>query len=135
MPPAVPALWKDMGPCTGATGTVVLAAVVSYPNPTTTGNTTLYYEITGTTNSANGSSPFVADPGATVSLKIYTVAARMVWSRTLMGQDAISGQHNFAWNGKDNSGAQLANGVYYYVAVLKTQGGQDMKKTPILILR
>src|SRR5207247_11274533 len=117
-------------------GKVILSKVLSYPNPSTTGNTTLYYEIQGVTDSGTVQPEMlVQDPSATVHLKIYTIAERMVWSKNLTGQDTAAGSHNVAWNVKDSQGADLSNGVYYYVVTLKSKGGDGSKRTPILILR
>ncbi len=136
-PPVVPALWKNLGACSGVAGKITLTSAVSYPNPSTTGNATLYYKIQGLDSAGNTLDPSVTieDPNATVTLKIYSLASRMVWSRILSGQDAVSGEHNFAWNGKDMTGVSLANGVYYYMVTLKSQGNSNVKKSPLLILR
>ena len=136
-PPVVPALWKDLGPCTGAAGKISLVSAVSYPNPSTTGNTTLYYQIQGnsTTGSVVSSEGVVSEPGSVVYLKIYSTAGRLIWSKTMTGQDTVSGDHNVAWNCKDASGVNLANGVYYYTVTLKTPENQDTKKVPLLILK
>lgn len=136
-PPVVPALWQDLGACASTAGTLSVANIVSYPNPSTTGNTTLFYKIQGTGASGTklDSSVVVEEAGATVFLKIYSVAGRMVWSKTVSGQDAASGEHNFAWNGKDLAGVSLANGVYYYTVTLKTPQGQDVQRMPLLIMR
>ena len=136
MPPVVPALWKDLGPCVTSSGTVSLVEAVSYPNPSTTGNTMLYYKIAGT-SSGNGTAAqgLTEESGATVDIKIYTVAGRKVWSRTLSGMEAASGEHNLAWNGKDEMGVSLANGVYYYAVTLKTPQGPNVIRKPLLILK
>jgi hypothetical protein len=136
-PPVVPALWKDLGPCTGAAGKISLVSAVSYPNPSTTGNTTLYYQIQGnsTTGSVVSSEGVVSEPGSVVYLKIYSTAGRLIWSKTMTGQETVSGDHNVAWNCKDASGVNLANGVYFYTVTLKTPENQDTKKVPLLILR
>jgi hypothetical protein len=47
-----------------------------------------------------------------VQLEIFDVSGRLVRSLASGHQDA--GTHQVTWNGRDNSGSQLANGVYYY---------------------
>jgi flagellar hook assembly protein FlgD len=137
MPPVVPALWKDLGPCPGTTGVVTLSKIVNYPNPVTTQNTTLYYEIQGTSSSSTNGSVVntVVESGANVSIKIITVAGRMIWSRALSGQDAVSGEHHLSWDCKDGMGVNLADGVYYYQVTLKAGGATKTKTTPMLILK
>lgn len=137
MPPVVPALWKDLGPCPGTSGVVTLNKVVSYPNPATGGNTTLYYQIVGSPSSGSTGTTVstIAESGSAVSLKIITVAGRMVWSRNLSGQDAVSGEHQIAWNCKDVMGVNLADGVYYYQVTLKAGGQSQTKTSPLLILK
>lgn len=136
-PPVVPALWKDLGACAGTAGTIALTSAVSYPNPMTNGNAVLYYKIQGLNSLGETLDPSITveDPTAVVELRIYTLAARKVWSRALSGQDAVSGEHHVAWNGADSQGIPLANGVYYYAVTLKTSANQNVKKIPLLILR
>ena len=45
------------------------------------------------------------------SLKVYNIAGQVI--RTLDGK-GNAGQNNVTWNGMDNSGRQVANGVYLY---------------------
>jgi len=35
---------------------------------------------------------------------------------------------NFIWDGKDKSGAQVAEGVYFYIAIAKSLSGKEIKK-------
>ena len=45
------------------------------------------------------------------SLKIYNIAGQVI--RTLDSK-GVAGQNTVTWNGLDNSGRQVANGVYLY---------------------
>ena len=47
-----------------------------------------------------------------VSLDIFDVSGRLVRKLTSGNRDA--GTHQVSWNGRDDSGSRLANGVYYY---------------------
>jgi hypothetical protein len=50
---------------------------------------------------------------ARVSLHVYDVAGRLV--RTLLAEEPREqGRHRFTWRGRDNSGREVATGVYYY---------------------
>ena len=57
------------------------------------------------------------------TVKIYTVAGRLI--RTLEDQNVV----NFVmihWDGRDEDGKEVANGVYYYKLRLKRQGRKDI---------
>lgn len=47
-----------------------------------------------------------------VSIKIYNMLGQEV--RTLVNEQRNEGNHSIIWNGKDNSGNQLASGTYIY---------------------
>ncbi len=56
-----------------------------------------------------------------VQIKIYTVAGRLI--KTL--RDAQSAHRiNIVWDGKDDDGSDVANGIYLYKVVLSSQDGQ-----------
>ena len=50
--------------------------------------------------------------GADAALSIYDIRGRLVWNRDLSGLGA--GSHKVAWEGSDDSGAQVSSGVYFY---------------------
>jgi hypothetical protein len=52
----------------------------------------------------------MAAPGP-VSLEIYNVNGQLV--RTLVAGNIDAGSHSVIWNGRDNSGARAARGVYF----------------------
>lgn len=68
----------------------------NYPNPFQ-GRTTIEYEV-----SSNDQ----------VSIKIYDTLGRQV--RRLVDRSHAPGTHNVQWDGKDDGGAPLAAGVYFY---------------------
>lgn len=49
---------------------------------------------------------------APVELRVYDAAGRCV--RTLVDAETGPGMHRAAWNGRDDSGSQLASGIYFY---------------------
>jgi len=114
MPPVVPALWKDLGPC-GSTPTSALATLaqpVVYPNPVTSSTTNIQLPITNVAN---------------VEVQMFTISFREV--RTIdiprvMG-DSLTVQL------MDKNGVNLANGLYYFV--IHADGQKWMTK--VLVLR
>lgn len=56
-----------------------------------------------------------------VQIKIYTVAGRLI--KTLRDAQA-SHRINVAWDGKDDDGSDVANGIYLYKVILSSQDGQ-----------
>lgn len=79
-----------------------LSAVMNYPNP-------LRNETTFTFA--------VSQPSATVTIKIYTLAGRLI--RTLEGGEANAGFNMVQWDGYDADGDRLANGVYLYKVIAR----------------
>lgn len=63
-----------------------------------------------------------------VILKIYDIAGRMI--RTLVDNTQNPGYYSVNWNGKDDSGKNLASGVYFY---RMTAGGFRSSKKMILV--
>jgi hypothetical protein len=112
MPPAVPALWKDMGPC-GSTPTSVVShgTPVIYPNPVTSSNVTLQLPVSNTTS---------------VKVQIFTIAFREVQNQTVV----VNGD-SLSLSMVDRSGVSLANGLYYLV--IQADGQKWVNK--LLILR
>ncbi len=92
--------------------------VVNYPNPFST-STRFVYTLTG------GVLPEV------FKIYIYTVSGRLVKVIDLMETgDVRIGQNitNYAWDGRDEQGDLLANGVYLYKVVIKMPGEAELKK-------
>lgn len=111
MPPAVPALWKDLGPC-GSTPTVIAPTpVVMYPNPATGDTTTL---------SLPGPGP------ANVTVEIFTLSMREV--RTIRVQQASGSLEVRLY---DKGGMPLANGLYYFRVTV----GGSVRILKLLVLR
>lgn len=66
---------------------------------------------------------FALPKDASVSLKIYDVLGREV--RTLINSDVAAGTNTIEWNGKNNTGAQVASGMYIYrIEARQQDGGQ-----------
>ncbi len=92
-----------------------LSNVLNYPNPFST-STCFIYTMTG------------AETPASFKIQIMTVSGRVVREITNAEfGDLRAGTHrsDFCWDGKDEYGDQLANGVYLYRVVAKKTDGSD----------
>ncbi|HET9233641.1 MAG TPA: C25 family cysteine peptidase, partial [Candidatus Eisenbacteria bacterium] len=72
---------------------VSFTSVYAYPNPLTTDTDVV----------------FTLDRDVQVTLRIYSVSGRLVQHTTLSG---APGQNGYHWNGRDQAGDPVANGVY-----------------------
>jgi hypothetical protein len=81
--------------------------VVNYPNP--------FSRSTVFTFQRTGSDPI------DVEVKIYSIAGRLLQS---LQRYAITDSFvNILWDGKDHDGSELANGIYFYKLVARSQDG------------
>lgn len=96
---------------------VVLNDVVNYPNPFRQKT-----EFTFRTNI----------PGAEYTLKIYTIAGRLIEKLEGITDDNYN---SIPWNGLDRDGNELANGVYLYKITLKHDGKVKEKIEKMVVLR
>jgi hypothetical protein len=125
-----------------------VASVIAYPNPSTGNGVNLAVSLsgsgTGTTASAiakgklvSGSSASLGiDPSAIITLKVYTLAGRLIWSETVPGSTfGTSGNHDVFWNEKDLAGGNLANGLYIVAVTVKSQGQTTTTTAKLLVLR
>jgi hypothetical protein len=62
-----------------------------------------------------------------VSLRVYDVSGKLV--RTLIDQNIEAGTHSVVWDSRDNTGKQVASGIYFY----RLQG-QDQSVTKKMIV-
>ncbi len=94
-----------------------LSNIFNYPNPFST-STCFVYTMTGVETPAN------------FKIQIMTVSGRVVREITTAEfGDLRAGTHisNFCWDGRDEFGDQLANGVYLYRVVAKKSDGTDFE--------
>ena len=61
-------------------------------------------------------------------LRVFDVSGRLV--RTLVNEQQAAGEHDVVWDGSDDSGGELASGVYFYE--LRTDGGRESRKALLL---
>lgn len=64
-----------------------------------------------------------------VRMELMDVAGRRV--RTLVDEPRIAGHHTVTWNGRDDQGRQLSNGVY----LLRFAAGSYLARQKVLVLR
>jgi hypothetical protein len=94
-----------------------LSNVLNYPNPFST-STCFVYTLTG------------AEPPAHFKIQIMTVSGRVVREITEAEFGPLrTGTHrsDFCWDGRDEYGDQLANGVYLYRVSAKKADGADFE--------
>ena len=68
-----------------------------------------------------------------VTMKIYTVSGRLI--RTIEDASARRGYNETDWDARDENGERLANGVYFYKAIVKTDAHKIEKIGRLAILR
>jgi hypothetical protein len=86
-----------------------LLNVFNYPNPFKT-NTYFTFEIRG------------IQPPEEFYLKIYTIAGRLIKEITVPQSSLTVGFNHLFWDGRDEDGDEVANGVYFYKIVTKNNG-------------
>jgi hypothetical protein len=110
----------------------------SFPNPSTGTGTTLTFNVNGSSTGTSASDlgdALLSDPNATITLTIYTLSLRSIWSETLPGSTyGIAGKHEVYWNEKDLKGAGLSNGVYLLKVTITSNGQTSSTIGKILIL-
>jgi hypothetical protein len=55
-------------------------------------------------------------------IKVYTVAGRLIRNISIPQSDLRVGFNTFYWNGRDQDGDEVANGVYFYKIIAKNNG-------------
>jgi hypothetical protein len=95
-----------------------ISNVFNYPNPFTT-STQFVYTLTG------------AEPPQDYTIQVMTVSGRIVRELTELDLGPLRiGTHRteLAWDGTDQYGDRLANGVYLYRVLVKDQTGKNYEK-------
>jgi hypothetical protein len=82
--------------------------VLNYPNPFATATTFTFQQ--------NQDSPI------DIQIKIYTLSGRLI--QTLEQQSVTDKFVRVLWDGRDHDGDEIANGVYFYRLMAKTQDGR-----------
>lgn len=95
-----------------------ISNILNYPNPFST-STHFVYTLTG------------EEPPADFKIQIMTVSGRIVRELTQSDLGTLrigTHQTEHPWDGTDEYGNRLANGVYLYRVMAKDKGGKDMDK-------
>lgn len=87
--------------------------VFNFPNPFSS-ETAFTFHLTG------------AQPPEEVILRIYTVAGRLIYERTFLPGQVHVGFNRIVWDGRDQNGDAVANGVYFY-KVTAVGGGERVE--------
>ncbi len=75
---------------------------------------------------------FSSEAPQTCRIKIYTVAGRLVKD---ISASARVGFNQIHWDGRDNDGESMANGIYLYKIILEDQGKTETSIQKLAILR
>jgi hypothetical protein len=95
-----------------------LREVLNYPNPFHR-NTNFTY--------------FLTQPADNVTIKVYTVAGRLILE--MDGCPGSAGFNQLAWDGRDGDGDRLANGVYFYKIIARAAGKQTEALEKLVVMR
>ncbi len=57
-----------------------------------------------------------------ITINIYTVAGRLIKKININGSELIIDFNRVFWDGKDEDGDEIANGVYFYKMIMKANG-------------
>jgi hypothetical protein len=87
--------------------------VVNYPNPFTNSTTFTFQR--------NGIDPI------NVEVRIFSIAGRLIGKINV--QNVTDRSVRIPWDGRDNDGDGLANGIYLYKLIVRSQNGQSTSET------
>ena len=66
-------------------------------------------------------------------LRVYTVSGRLIFQRT--ERNLQPGYHQLPWDGRDAEGEKLANGIYFYKLLAKSDAGDVVEQGRLVKLR
>jgi hypothetical protein len=84
--------------------------VMNYPNPFSD-STYICYSLYGTAGK--------------IRIKIFTLSGKLV--KEIESESGETGFHSVIWNGEDQDGDRVANGVYIYKVVTQNQGQKEVR--------
>jgi len=100
----------------GVTAEMSEANTYSWPNPSTTGRSTIRFALAGP---------------AAVQIRIYDEFSNLVWSRDLGEGETFTGVNSLEWDGRNGRGQQAGNGGY----ILQVSNGKKTVTKKIAIVR
>ena len=124
-----------------APAALTVSSAMSFPNPSTGTGATLSFNLNGTQTGPAASllsadNPLLLDPNAKITLGIYTLAMRLIWTQTLTGGAyGTTGKHELYWDERDLRGIGLANGLYLLRVTVESHGQKSSATAKILILQ
>src|SRR5581483_4947115 len=127
-------------PKAAAAAALSVSSAIVFPNPSTGNGTTLSFTLNGSSSNATAadlspSNPLLLDPNAKITLSIYSLSMRLIWTTTLTGGAyGTTGDHEVFWDEKDIKGAGLSNGVYILRVTVESNGQKSSTLSKILIL-
>jgi flagellar hook assembly protein FlgD len=99
-----------------------LLNVMNFPNPFAT-ETYFTFNYTG------------AQPPEEATVKIFTVAGRTIRSIKSYGSEIRIGFNRILWDGRDDEGDEIANGVYFYILSVRAGDQTDQTKATVAKVR
>ena len=124
-----------------AKAALTVSSALAFPNPSTGTGATLSFNLNGTQTGPTGSlldanHPLLLDPNAKITLSIYTLSMRLIWTQTVVGGVyGTTGNHQLYWEEKDLRGTGLANGLYVLRVTVDSNGTKSSTTAKILILQ
>ena len=103
---------------TGASGQLAVRDLIPFPNP---------FDNSGT----NFSFTLLGGEDADVKVHVFTTSGRSIYTNVVRG--LTPGYHQFAWDGKDAEGDELANGVYFFRLSATTTSGSSTQQLGRLV--
>lgn len=101
---------------------LVLRDVVNFPNP--------FKDETNFTFQLLGS-----DAGTELEIKIYTITGRLIKSFDNLAPPADGFNYDYPWDGRDDDGDNIANGVYIYKLIVRNESEQKEVIEKLVVLR
>ncbi|MCX6137245.1 MAG: hypothetical protein NTV54_07105, partial [Ignavibacteriales bacterium] len=65
-----------------------------------------------------------ASSPSSLQIKIYTVAGRAIRALKIPASDVRIGFNKIAWDGRDEDGSEIANGIYFFRLVIDGESGK-----------
>jgi hypothetical protein len=97
--------------------TMRVYSVYNYPNPTNAGTRFTF---------------MLSQPGK-VDIRIFTVAGNEI--KTISSRNLPAGYNQVYWDGRDDRGSVLSNGVYVYMVTVKEEGEESREYGKLVIMR
>jgi len=101
---------------------LVLRDVVNFPNPFQN-ETNFTFQLLGT------------DAGTEIEIKIYTITGRLIRTLNNLSPPDNGFNYDYPWDGRDDDGDIVANGVYIYKLIIRNENEQKEVIEKMVVLR